>query len=47
MVLLVGLPESVLMDESGFSSVDIIPPWLSELIITWRITIGPLMAVVQ
>jgi hypothetical protein len=47
MVLLVGLPESVLVDESGFPSVDIFLPWLSELIITWRITIGPLMAVFQ
>jgi hypothetical protein len=32
MALLVSLPESALMDESGVSSVDIIPPWFSMLI---------------
>jgi hypothetical protein len=32
MALLVGLPESTLMDESGDSIVDITPPWFSTLI---------------
>jgi hypothetical protein len=32
MVLLVGLPESVLVNESGVSPVGIIPPQFSKLI---------------
>jgi hypothetical protein len=29
MAVLAGLPESVLVDESGVSLIDIIPPWFS------------------
>jgi len=32
MILLVGLPESALVEESGVFPVDIIPPWFSVLI---------------
>jgi hypothetical protein len=31
MVLLIGLPESALVNETGFSPVYIMPPWFSTL----------------